>query len=110
MATVEVEIEYEWLDEEDVPHILQIKADVEPFVPGYTAGPPDKCYPDEGGYGYITSIIGPDGKDWAGRVGSWGEDGIQDAIYGAYESRCDEARISAAEDQLAARQEEAFWD
>lgn len=31
-------------DEFEVPY------EVEPYVPGYTSGPPEKCYPPEGGY------------------------------------------------------------
>lgn len=44
---------------------LQVTGDYLPFVPGVTSGPPELCYPDEGGYvdDYSITIDGQDVTD-----------------------------------------------
>jgi hypothetical protein len=37
------------------------------FAPGRMYGLPENCYPDEGET-EITSVIGPDGKDWSDKL------------------------------------------
>ena len=40
---------------------LQVWAQIEPFVPGFISGPPEACYPDEGGTAELSSVeIGGD--------------------------------------------------
>jgi len=35
---------------------LEVEYDATPFVPGYISGPPENCYPDEGGEIEITKV------------------------------------------------------
>jgi len=49
------------------------------FTPGRTQGDPDDCYPDEGET-EITSIQGPDGKDWSDKISDYERNRIYDEI------------------------------
>lgn len=50
---------------------LKYTVEIEPFVPGKYTGPPEDCYPDEGGYASLTKVWitkkthtkAPDGSD-----------------------------------------------
>lgn len=42
---------------EIVEYNLEAECEVEPFIPGRFHGPPEKCYPDEGGRAYIDGSI-----------------------------------------------------
>jgi hypothetical protein len=35
--------------------------EIEPLVRGWYSGPPERCYPDEGGYASILEVYQPDG-------------------------------------------------
>ena len=49
------------------------------FTPGRTHGLPENCYPDEGDT-EITSVIGPDGKDWSANLSDSENDSILEMI------------------------------
>jgi hypothetical protein len=49
------------------------------FTPGRTYGDPNDCYPDEGET-EITSLQGPDGKDWSNDISDSEKDSILDMI------------------------------
>ena len=49
------------------------------FAPGKTYGLPENCYPDEGDT-EITSVIGPDGKDWSDKLSDSENDSILEMI------------------------------
>lgn len=40
----------------DTETLYEIECDVTPYDPGYTSGPPEKCYPPEGGECEIVSV------------------------------------------------------
>lgn len=61
-----------YIERDDEELELEVTADVEPFVPGKLTGPPEDCYPDEGGTADITDIK-LDGKPF---------DGLTDYEYG----------------------------
>jgi len=50
-ATIEFMIER---DDEEIE--LVIEGDIEPYVPAKLSGPPENCYPAEGGYAEITKV------------------------------------------------------
>jgi hypothetical protein len=61
--------------------------DVEPYDPGRTYGPPEKCYPPEGGYATVNEVRNPDGSELP--HDSWKAAGIdikkiEDAAYEAW--------------------------
>lgn len=60
------EIEY-CVIRDDAEVELTIQANVSPLVPGKLFGPPEKCYPDEGGEVEIESIM-HQGKPWTGEL------------------------------------------
>lgn len=49
------------------------------YTPGRLYGPPENCYPDEGEV-EITSVIGPDGKDWTDQLTHAERDTIEEMI------------------------------
>jgi len=49
------------------------------FTPGRMHGHPDNCYPDEGDT-EITSVLGPDGKDWSANLSDSENDSILEMI------------------------------
>jgi len=51
-----------------------VECDYEPFVPGHVSGPPENCYPDEGGYADPSeSVIYREGCGKVGVEISWVE-------------------------------------
>lgn len=50
-----VEIDYE-IERENVSAILSVTGYAYPFIPARTYGPPEYCYPSDGGYGEISGI------------------------------------------------------
>lgn len=72
MATHEIEWIYE-VGNEDIQ--LNIGLSIEPFLKGRIYGPPENCYPDEGGYAtveYINRVIadseGRREEDWRDKL------------------------------------------
>lgn len=37
--------------------------EVEPYDPGVCSGPPERCYPPEGGFATVNEVRGPDGVE-----------------------------------------------
>lgn len=69
-----------------IPCIIGV-TDYEGYTPAYVSGPPENCYPAEGGYGYY-EILDRKGyrAQWLERkVTSRVEDQIQDDIYNHFE-------------------------
>ena len=63
---------------------LTVHGDVEPYVAGRLYGPPEKCYPAEGGYATLTGVfITVDGvkKRWTGKLTSREEDMAEETLY-----------------------------
>jgi len=68
MSTYTVDFEVERGGEEDYKVIqLQITGHVSPYVPAYTSGLPENCYPAEGGEAEIEVIL-HEGKVWDGEL------------------------------------------
>jgi hypothetical protein len=53
-------------DGSEVETVYEIECDLTPYDPGRTYGPPEKCYPPEGGDCEILSVklLGVEVKDW----------------------------------------------
>jgi hypothetical protein len=61
------------VDGETVEYELEVECCIEPFVRGYYSGPPENCYPDDGGFAEIDSpvyVLDEDGKRslWEGSL------------------------------------------
>ncbi len=82
-------------DEQDIPDACEyvlIKLKVSGssyFAEGRTYGPPENCYPDEGDT-EITSVIGPDGKDWESILTADEKDTINDRLEAEVINNCEE--------------------
>jgi hypothetical protein len=60
-CTVTVELT-RYNEETDVETDLTVRCSVSPYDPGRTSGPPEDCYPPEGGEVESYKAFGPDGE------------------------------------------------
>lgn len=67
---------------------LKIEFEVYPFVPGRMSGPPEMCYPDEGGFAEINKVMTETEDEWDGELTDKEEERFCTA---AYESWCESA-------------------
>lgn len=74
--TFEVDLDVIY-DGEDVT--LTVSGSVEPLVRGRYFGPPERCYPDEGGEVEITSVT-RDGKPWSHELSPKDLERAEDAL------------------------------
>ena len=84
---------------------FKAECDVEPFVRGKYSGPPESCYPDEGGYAEITDLT-VDGADASFLLGSDLADALNEAAYDACVAEGERMADDAAESRAADRAEE----
>lgn len=54
-------------EDEETEIELTVQGSVEPFVPGRYHGPPERCYPDEGGDAEVCAVLLA-GKPWDGEL------------------------------------------
>ena len=87
---------------------LTAEVDYEPFQRGVYSGPPENCYPDEGGYAEITKLECA-GKDALFLLDSDHADDINEAAYQACCGDVESMREQAEEDRAAARAEAREW-
>jgi len=59
---------------------LTIQANVSPHVPGRYFGPPEKCYPDEGGEVEIETIL-CQGEPWMGELTDYERSMVDDLFF-----------------------------
>lgn len=78
------------------------EADYEPLVPARISGPPEHCYPAEGGNADITALTCY-GADASFLLESDLSDALADAAYEACVERVESDRESAQEDRAAER-------
>lgn len=86
--TVEREV-----DGELVELILLAELEVEPFVPGLTFGPPENCYPDEGGYAEIYTIwniANGQKTEWTGTLTPTEKSKVEEDAYNIFAERAAE--------------------
>ena len=76
--------------------------DFEPLVPARISGPPEDCYPAEGGYATICTLK-CDASDASFLLESDLEDALNDAAYAACVAQLESDREDAAESRAAAR-------
>jgi len=50
-------------DDEGNPKTYEVEGYYEPYVPGYTSGLPENCYPDEGGFFELKLVRDENGND-----------------------------------------------
>ena len=74
------------VDDEDVEVTVEYTAT--PYVPAQTYGPPENCYPAEGGDIEIVSVTGPDGKKL--ELSAENEDRLMDYLYESHEEDVDD--------------------
>ena len=81
------------------------ECDYQPYVRGYIAGPPEDCYPDEGGAATITALS-CNWKDASFLLGSDICEALDEAAYKACVEQSASDRDDAAESRAAARDED----
>jgi len=111
-------------DGEEIEHNLQAEFDVEPLVRGKINGPPEDCYPDEGGYAELILpifVLGDDGKNeldddgkkvvWDGELTEKELAGIQAEAYeAAMSSSEDDYEPDDVDDRVLDREYDFFHD
>lgn len=93
-----VEIEYE-LEDEETGEItfIYIEGSGSPYVPAKVSGPPENCYPAEGGDTWIIDIHDADGNKWKGELTDGQEVDVSEKIFEALEEAAQDAKEAAAE-------------
>lgn len=69
-----------YVERDDDEVVLSIEFDVSPLIRGRYSGPPEHCYPDEGGYAEVVKIL-CDGKPWDGELTTDEETGFCEDAY-----------------------------
>ncbi len=59
---------------------LRVVAEIEEYIPAKITGPPENCYPEQGGNAYIIEIFEGD-QVWSGELTCEEEEDILDKIY-----------------------------
>jgi len=101
-------IEWEVEDADGDTVVLTIRGEVEPFQQGRTSGPPEFCYPDEGGCASIVAILDEDGKVWAGELKPAVRDAIEVALVEQEQRDLEDGEAEAAISRFEAREEEGY--
>lgn len=104
----ETTIEWEVEDSDGDIVVLTIRGEVEPFQQGRTSGPPEFCYPDEGGCASIVAILDEDGKVWSGELRPAEHDAIEEALVEQEQRDRLEDEEEAAISRFEARREEGY--
>lgn len=81
---------------------FEAEAYIEPFVRGKYSGPPETCYPDEGGYAEVSALT-CNGANAMFLMDSELKDEIEGAVYDAAEKAAEHARQEAQADAAAER-------
>jgi hypothetical protein len=108
-AKMAVEIEYE-IDNEETgeTEFLYIEGDGTPYVPAKLSGPPENCYPAEGGETWIISILDADGKPWKGELTDSQEADVDEKLFEALEAEAEDAKAEAQIAAYEARMEDGW--
>ncbi len=77
---------------------LELRGTMEPFVRGRTSGPPEDCYPDEGGSADIDGVF-LGGKPWTGKLTPEELEDAREAFMEAYPGDAEDREYDAAEDR-----------
>ena len=103
-------IQWEVEDSDGDIAVLTIHGEVEPFQPGRTSGPPELCYPDEGGCASIVAILDEDGRVWPGELEPAERDAIEEALVEQEErDRVEDEEEAAIARFEAQREEGGSW-
>ena len=81
------------------------ECDYEPYVPAQLYGPPERCYPEEGGYAGITSLT-VDGKDAMFMLTGDLADDLNACAFDACEESVQARREDAQEARAQARRQD----
>jgi hypothetical protein len=87
-----------YIEREDAEFTLQVELEIEPFVRGKYSGPPEDCFPDEGGIAEISGQIqvqNEDGKfePWDGELTDSEVARVEEKGYEAWEQNAAEVGI-----------------
>ncbi len=103
------------IDGEDVELTLRADLEIEPFVRGLYSGPPENCFPDEGGSAEIDGTILVLNEDW--KFEPWSGTLTDDEIsrvesegYKAWEEFEENARVDAEIERYEDREYDYFHD
>lgn len=88
------------LERDDEEAELTITGEVEPYIPGKISGPPEHCYPAEGGTASIIDILyvpenGTTLDKWPGQLTSEEEDEVEEMLVNQATEDAEEARADA---------------
>jgi hypothetical protein len=79
----------EWYrEEDDKEEVYDVIGTVEAMIRGRFSGPPESCYPDEGGEAEITKITDSDGK--LVDIAIFSEEELRDMEYRLFQKACDD--------------------
>jgi hypothetical protein len=100
---------------EDVETTLQVELSIEPFVRGKYYGPPENCFPDEGGFAEINGPImvqKEDGKfePWTGELMDSEIARVEETGYEAWVQNTTEANINEDDDYNVIDFDDGFRD
>ena len=98
MSTHTIEITVE---RDEVEFELEVSGYVEPLVRGKYFGPPENCYPDEGGYAEIETIL-CEGKPWTGELTKEERERAEEALSQCAEEDAEDAAEAAYEARMEA--------
>ena len=111
MATWDIEVSFSVeRGEEEV--CLLVRGTASPVVPGRTFGPPERCYPDEGGDVEIVEIVldAPGNAAWTGTLTREEEKRASEKLFEEAEEVWEQLRCDAAEARAEERAEDARDD
>lgn len=103
------------VDGEDVELTLQVELEIEPFVRGRYSGPPENCFPDEGGSAEIDGPILVQDENgefvpWNGTLTDSEVSKAEESGYTAWEESVEDARAEAEIEQYEDREYDYFHD
>ena len=101
-----IEVEVEWSVGEDEVNVT-VRGTVSPVIRGCYHGPPERCYPDEGGEVEIVEVVLEDGSKWAGELTTHETDRLEEMLREAADKEMESRYADAASDAAEARAEMA---
>jgi hypothetical protein len=101
------------IERDDCELELEAEFEIEPFVPGKRNGPPEDCYPDEGGFASLDGVIHvlDDNRSvWDGTLTKAEQDRVERDAYDSWLDQDSEPDADIDDDDLLERDYDFFHD